>query len=282
MHISKAILIILLFFVSCKKEIKENINIKNINSISNKAKTQNNLEDSLVNSNLSKQKKSIIWENRNNEFYKPTIFLNLKDLYDMTKMNPLEIEDFLIVNNWNIISKKTVEKTKPKRKGKISMEDIINSIDVGTHLSFRNHFNDSEINIFLNKENKMKIDLKTVNVFNYRRFTIMISNENFNARDGGAHENPYAYIGHKTAIGILEPIESTIKIYQKSNFEISSIITTFSPVTFVPEQEKLDFEDQGFRYNTNIKYNLYHFTFERITYNQTFILPERHEILPHA
>lgn len=93
---------IIISLISCNKKeevpeiTQEEINLEKMDSLEKKA-------DSVAKIRREEDYNSINYTSRNRTYFRPTIDFDAGDLYRMSRMSVIELQDFLVDNNWTLV-----------------------------------------------------------------------------------------------------------------------------------------------------------------------------------
>lgn len=240
------ILLLTLFFtLSCnQKSTVVNSENSNIDSIENEYNDSNTINDSFTEDRRLNSLNSIDYISRNKTYTNPTINLTVQNFFDMKKSDIVQIEDFLISNNWVFKSKK--------------IGDPENSFDLGDVYVYQNFQKDSELTVSVMNNHKTFF-LYTLNPFNFKRITNQLNELGFTSNVGNSYDTPRLQTEYtKNYVGEIVPVDFNTKIYKKREFKITS---TSYINGIVDETYQENDNTYTFKYDPNNTFNSFGFSF---------------------
>lgn len=258
----KFLLLFSLFLLGCKEKELETKKLTQGELIIQKLKVKEEKDDSLANVRRLANINSIDYTSQNRNYIRPTLNFTINDLYNMTKSDIEQIDDFLINNNWIFVSKKEIKIGKYKSA---SGENPHYSIEE-TLYTYKNFANDSELTITIDKNFNEYIGKRmatffiyTLNPLNYKNIIGKLNDLNFIPEQ----DDDFLSSDIKRYQGEIVSIDSNTKVYKKQGFEITA--TTFVNSTVTNSITKYDtineMNDYNYYYDAGKTFNAFGISF---------------------
>lgn len=253
-----------IFFIlfNCKKnnELTDSEK-KNLDSL-NEIQKVKDLKDNEAKQREIDESQSLIYHNCNNSNFRENLNIDVEEFYKLIFKSYSLVDDFLIIKNWNFLSKEYVQK--PKVNANDDHTDRVRKqlTKEGTWSFYENNNQDSQISIFYDKETKTnKIIYSTLNKNNFRKLIIGFNENKFSTKEGNLVNDREPLISYnKPYVGEYKTIDRNIRFYKKNDFLIEVFTYVKSPVTKVIESEE-SLSGYDFFYDNTIKKTIYKFYF---------------------
>lgn len=189
-------------------------------------------EDSIIEARKKRDYNSLINLNKERKYFGENLNLHLDEFLNMLHANIISCENIFEMNGWFFLSKNEYL-LEDKVTNTDFMEQAIDRLRAGKHLTYRNQARDTEVLIFKGIKSSDKVKITTTNPYNYRQLISQLNERNFTSAEAGVLHDPQANFGIKNYIGELEIIESNGRIYSKGKYKILAFTYIKSPVTKV-------------------------------------------------